>query len=159
MPDNIVVSSSPSITIYRSQYYLFFIGIDSHQEDCQEERFPPYLWQPGQPPAPQPQPQPPAPNSPSASLSSSQGDAEEDEALPSSLSGMARHFQAQRAARAHRREADHLPPKLSRYSELPVPVGNNNPSSVVSQAHHDWSCWRPSHWAGCRWKGNTGKVM
>ena len=100
-----------------------FTGTDSyHQEDCQEERFPPYLWRPGQPPAPQPQPQSPAPNSPSASFSSSQGGGEEDEALPSSLSGMARHFQARRAARAHGREADHLPTKLSRYSYTILPM-------------------------------------
>lgn len=124
---------------------MFFTGSDSH-EDGQEERFPPYLWRPGQSPALQPQP--PAPNSPSASLSSSQGDEEEDEALPSSLSGMARHFQAQRAARAHRREADQLHTKLSRYSNLLLPMGNHNPSSSVGQAHHGRSCWQGSQPAG-----------
>ena len=95
-------------------------GTDSHQER-QEGCFPFYLWRPGHPPAPQLQP----PSSPNASLSSSRGDEEEqqDDALPSSLSGMARHFQAQRAAKAHGRKAPHLPPKPTRYSNSFLPVG------------------------------------
>ena len=76
---------------------------DEARQECKAERFLPYLWRQGQ--GPMPQPQAPAEKSPSASSSTGiEGQQEEKvEALPSSLSGMARHFQAQRAAQAKRR--------------------------------------------------------
>lgn len=89
-----------------------YTGADSHR-DCQEQRFPPYLWRQEQPPASHTHPL--AANSPSASSHSTSGgdEGEHNEALPSSLSGMARHFQAQRTAQANHR--GHLPTKTSRY--------------------------------------------
>lgn len=91
------------------------VGSDTHQE-CHEEHFPPYLWRQGQPLAPHTRPAAANSSSPSVSSLSSSGSREErqDDTLPSSLSGMARHFQAQRAAQADRR--GHLPTKPSRCS-------------------------------------------
>ena len=62
----------------------------------QEGQFQRYLWRKGQ--GHPFQPGAPAGNSPSEA-SSSLSEEDEDEALPTSLSGMARHFQAQRSAR------------------------------------------------------------
>jgi len=66
----------------------------------QEGQFQRYLWREGQ--GHPFQPGAPAGNSPSEASSSLSGE-DEDEALPTSLSGMARHFQAQRSARGTRR--------------------------------------------------------
>jgi len=66
----------------------------------QEGQFQRYLWREGQ--GHPFQPGAPAANSPSEA-SSSLSEEDEDEALPTSLSGMARHFQAQRSARGTRR--------------------------------------------------------
>ena len=66
----------------------------------QAEHFLPYQWRNGQAAAPAP-----ALESPAASESSLTVSDEEEEGLPSSLSGMARHFQNQRAVRLrHRRQ-------------------------------------------------------
>ncbi len=66
----------------------------------QEGQFQRYLWREGQ--GHSFQQGAPAGNSPSEASSGLSGE-EEDEALPTSLSGMARHFQAQRSARGTRR--------------------------------------------------------
>ncbi len=68
--------------------------------DYQEGQFQRYLWREGQGHAFQQGA--PAGKSPSEASSSLSGE-DEDEALPTSLSGMARHFQAQRSARGTRR--------------------------------------------------------
>lgn len=89
------------------------MGYAGTDRDCQEQYFTPYLWRLEQPPASHKRPL--AANSPSASSHSTSGGEEEGqiEALPSSLSGMARHFQAQRAAQADHKA--HLPTKTFRY--------------------------------------------
>ncbi len=70
--------------------------------DYQEGQFQRYLWREGQ--GHPLQPGAPAGKSPSAASGSLSGE-DEDEALPTSLSGMARHFQAQRSARGTRRHS------------------------------------------------------
>lgn len=68
--------------------------------DYQEGQFQRYMWREGQ--GHPFQQGAPARTSPSEASSSLSGE-DEDEALPTSLSGMARHFQAQRSARGTRR--------------------------------------------------------